>query len=156
MAIREIGCCGAYCRTCRAYRAPCGGCISGYETGERDIRKARCQIKVCCVTRGHPTCADCPEFGHCRTLCGFHGKNGYKYGKYREALVFIREKGPAAFVTIADRWTGACGRYPRPAGEAAHNAVAAVGAAAGKSRKVTAPARRRPRRLSARRSTDTF
>jgi hypothetical protein len=127
MSIQEIGCCGAYCRTCRAYRSPCGGCTSGYASGERDIRKARCQVKVCCVTRGQPTCADCPEFDDCRILGAFHAKNGYKYGKYRQALIFIRKNGHSAFVTVADKWTGACGKYPRQAGEdgaAAHKGVA--------------------------------
>ena len=116
MSMQEIGCCGAYCRTYRAFRAQCAGCTPGYAIGERDVRKARCQIKICCMSRGHPTCADCPEFEGCGTLGGFHAKDGYKYGKYRQALLFIREKGCAAFVTVADEWTGACGRYPARAG----------------------------------------
>lgn len=66
--------------------------------------------------QGAPDCADCPEFEGCGTLGGFHAKDGYKYGKYRQALLFIREKGCAAFVTVADEWTGACGRYPARAG----------------------------------------
>lgn len=131
MSAQEIGCCGAYCRTCRAYRAPCAGCTSGYGSGLRDIRKARCRIKICCITRGHITCADCPDFGGCRTLGGFHAKKGFKYGKYRQALLFIRESGYETFVTIADEWTGACGRYPAQAGEesaeACENDVSADG-----------------------------
>jgi hypothetical protein len=112
MPIEEIGCCGAYCGTCHAYRESCKGCKIGYDTGQRDIRKARCQIKVCCVTRKHSSCVDCGEFGDCPTLCGFHAKNGYKYGKYRQALEYIRKHGYAAFLTVADKWTGAYGRYP--------------------------------------------
>lgn len=118
MSVQEIGCCGAYCRTCRAYPAPCAGCTQGYDSGERDIRKARCQIKICCISHGHATCADCSESVDCRTLGGFHAKNGYKYGKYRQALLFIREMGYEAFVTIADEWTGAYGRFPEKTGEA--------------------------------------
>jgi hypothetical protein len=110
MAKHEMGCCGAYCRTCRAYRAPCKGCTVGYSTGERDLSKARCQVKVCCVTRGHVSCADCPEFENCSVLAGFHGKSGYKYGKYRKALVCIRTKGYSAFLPVADKWTNAYGR----------------------------------------------
>lgn len=117
MSMQEIGCCGAYCRTCRAYHAPCAGCTQGYDNGERDIGKARCQIKICCISLGHATCADCPDFGSCSTLGVFHAKNGYKYGKYRQALLFIRERGYEAFVNIADEWSGACGRYPVRAGE---------------------------------------
>ena len=112
MAIEEIGCCGAYCRTCRAYGNPCKGCKAGYDTGERDIEKARCQIKVCCVTRKHSTCAGCADFGDCPTLGGFYAKSGYKYGKYRQALEYIRTKGYVAFLTVAVKWTGAYGRYP--------------------------------------------
>ena len=50
MSIREIGCCGAYCKTCRSYTTGnnCRGCKLGYESGERDINKAKCKIKVCC------------------------------------------------------------------------------------------------------------
>jgi hypothetical protein len=112
MPIEEIGCCGAYCGTCRAYHEACRGCKIGYDNGERDIQKARCRIKVCCVTRKHPSCADCPEFADCPTLGEFHAKKGYKYGKYRQALEYIRANGYKAFLTVADGWTGACGKYP--------------------------------------------
>ena len=30
----------------------CKGCKIGYDTGERDIAKAKCAMKVCCVRRG--------------------------------------------------------------------------------------------------------
>jgi hypothetical protein len=63
----------------------------------------------------------------------FHAKNGYKYGKYREALVFIRENGHRSFVAIADGWTGACGKYPRRADKEGNDACRS-GAPAGRRR----------------------
>ena len=56
MAIKEIGCCGAYCETCREEwqkkkypdERTCLGCKLGYESGERDLSKVKCKIKVCC------------------------------------------------------------------------------------------------------------
>lgn len=112
MSIEEVGCCGAYCGTCRAYGASCKSCTLGYSSGERDIRKARCKIKVCCVAREHATCADCVAFEDCPTLGQFHAKTGHKYGKYRQALEYIRAKGYGAFLNVAAKWTNAYGRYP--------------------------------------------
>lgn len=112
MSKDEVGCCGAYCRTCRAWRVTCKGCRTGYESGERDIRKARCRTKVCCLTKAFATCADCSKFDNCATLSALHGKPGYKYGKYRQALEYIRKHGYDAFVEAAGRWTNPYGRYP--------------------------------------------
>lgn len=112
MSLREIGCCGAYCKTCRAYRVACKGCKTGYDTGERDIAKARCKVKLCCVTRYQETCADCSEYVACEALGALHGKPGYKYGKYRQALEYVRENGYEPFLVVADRWSGAYGKYP--------------------------------------------
>lgn len=40
-----IGCCGAYCGTCRALLdKTCKGCKLGYDDGKRDIRAARCAM----------------------------------------------------------------------------------------------------------------
>ena len=112
MSIEEIGCCGAYCGTCRALKeGACRGCKLGYQTGERDLSKAKCAMKVCCVGKGYASCADCAEYNSCDTLQAFYAKNGYKYGKYREALEFIREHGYDAFVALADGWHGPYGRY---------------------------------------------
>jgi len=108
----EIGCCGAYCKTCRVYTAgACRGCTLGYEPGGRDLGKAKCAMKVCCLRRGYPTCADCPEYPACETLNAFYRRNGYKYRKYKQATAFIRAHGYDAFLRIADRWTGAYGKY---------------------------------------------
>lgn len=112
MSQEEIGCCGAYCGTCRAYLMACKGCKVGYRSGERDIGRARCRMKVCCMTRGNATCADCAEYETCLTLEAFFGHAAYKYRKYREALEYIRDRGYAAFLDVADTWSGAYGRYP--------------------------------------------
>ena len=112
MSVLEIGCCGAYCRTCPERRAGrCQGCKIGYGDGTRDIAKARCKMKVCCLGKELATCADCDSYASCATIKGFHGKNGYKYKKYQQALTFIREHGYGAFLKIADGWKNQYGRY---------------------------------------------
>jgi hypothetical protein len=107
-----IGCCGAYCKTCRALaEGACKGCKLGYDTGERDIGKARCRIKVCCYgEKKFETCADCPDYDTCETISGFHNKKGYKYKKYHESLEFIRKNGYGEFIKAAGKWKGAYGR----------------------------------------------
>jgi len=113
MSVREIGCCGAYCRTCRAAAsgANCRGCKLGYETGARDINKAKCKIKVCCFKdRGFETCADCPDFLSCEIVHGLYKHPGYKYGKYRQSIEFIRNNGYREFLKIADGWKGPYGK----------------------------------------------
>ena len=113
MSIREIGCCGAYCRTCRALAdRSCRGCKLGYESGKRDISKAKCRIKICCfVERGFETCADCPDYSSCLIIQGFYDKEGYKYGKYRQSIEFVRHNGYDNFILIADNWTGPYGKF---------------------------------------------
>ncbi|MBA1333752.1 MAG: hypothetical protein HPY66_0145 [Firmicutes bacterium] len=41
----------------------------------------------------------------------FHGKNGYKYKKYRQAIEYVRANGYADFLKIADSWDGAYDNY---------------------------------------------
>ncbi|MBD3388261.1 MAG: DUF3795 domain-containing protein [Candidatus Altiarchaeales archaeon] len=108
----ELGCCGAYCRTCREYiGGKCKGCKTGYATGERDIRKSKCTMKVCCYgERKLETCADCNDYLKCEKIKGFHGKSGYKYGKYREAIEYIRENGYGSFFKKSGEWKGAYGK----------------------------------------------
>ncbi|ADN35212.1 hypothetical protein Mpet_0438 [Methanolacinia petrolearia DSM 11571] len=112
---RYIGCCGAYCKTCRALaEGTCRGCKPGYDKGERDIRKARCRIKVCCFgEKKFETCADCPDYDACDVISVFHNKKGYKYIKYHESLEFIRKNGYDEFIEAAGKWKGAYGRLPR-------------------------------------------
>ncbi len=112
MSVLEIGCCGAYCKTCRALiDRTCRGCKLGYQNRERDINKARCKIKVCCIKeRGVNTCADCPDYTSCKIIQDFYSKSGYKYKKYRQAIEFIRDKGYDRFIEKADKWNGPYGR----------------------------------------------
>ena len=107
----KIGCCGAYCGTCREFSKTCKGCKLGYLNGSRDLRRARCSIKICCLTRSCITCADCEMFDSCETIQRFLRHPGYKYSKYRQALVFIRAHGYAAFMNAADRWANAYGKF---------------------------------------------
>ena len=109
---RYVGCCGAYCRTCRPFAGgACRGCKLGYDEGERDIRRAKCAMKVCCFgERGLITCADCPDYSACGIIQGFFSKSGYKYKRYRQSIEFIRKHGYAKFIEIANGWKGAYGR----------------------------------------------
>lgn len=112
MTREELGCCGAYCGTCPQRRdGLCRGCTLGYADGDRDISRARCAVKVCCVGRRHDSCAECEEYDSCAVLREFHGKKGYKYRKYAEALDFIRANGYEEFLAIADGWSRQYGRY---------------------------------------------
>ena len=81
MPIKEIGCCGAYCKTCRASStgSACRGCKLGYDDGERDISKAKCKIRLCCFKdRRLETCADCTDYPVCEIIHTFQDKSGTK------------------------------------------------------------------------------
>jgi hypothetical protein len=110
MTVVEIGCCGAYCRTCPALGdGSCRGCKLGYDSG-RDVNKARCKIKICCYRdRKLETCADCPDFSTCRIIQDWYRK-GYKYNRYRQSIEYIKEKDYKKFLEKADRWKGPYGR----------------------------------------------
>ena len=111
LTIRGIGCCGAYCETCRSYRGGgCRSCKLGYDTGERDINRAKCKIKVCCFKeRKLETCADCPDYP-CEILKDHWAKKGWKYQQTRKQLEFIRKKGYEEFLKRADTWKNCRGR----------------------------------------------
>ena len=113
MSIEEIACCGAYCKTCLAFTSGsiCRGCKLGYRGGERDINKAKCKIKVCCFRdRQLETCADCDDYLSCNIIQEFYKKNGYKYGKCKQSIEFIRENGYGKFMETADTWRGPYGK----------------------------------------------
>lgn len=98
-----IGCCGAYCGTCRPLKdGVCKGCKQGYDDGTRDIAAARCAMKRCClmVKKLH-TCADCPDYDGCHIIQDFFAKGRYKYKKYRQSLEFIRKSGYREFIKAA-------------------------------------------------------
>ena len=103
----EIGCCGAYCGTCREFEKTCKGCKPGYLDGSRDLNRARCKIKKCCLTKGHITCADCEEYEHCETVQAFLNHSVYKYSKYKQPLEFIHAHDYAAFLKAAEHWKNA-------------------------------------------------
>ncbi len=107
-----IGCCGAYCKTCRALiLGHCNGCKLGYDDGKRSIAKARCKIKLCCLgDKKLETCADCPEYEECGVLAAFHNKNAREYKMYRESLEYIRAHGYMEFVKRGKDWKRACGK----------------------------------------------
>jgi len=117
MTVEEIGCCGAYCRTCIEWQKEkypnertCRGCKLGYQSGERDISKAKCKIKVCCFKeKGLETCADCSDYP-CEILVEFWSKKGWKYKQYKKQLEFIRQNGYEEFLKIADTWKGPRGK----------------------------------------------
>lgn len=112
MSLEQIGCCGAYCGTCKVMKENlCQGCKLGYANGTRDILKAKCKMKVCCIEKQYNSCADCTEYDSCDVIQGFYKKIGYKYGKYKEALDFIRRNGYEVFVKIADSWEMQYGKY---------------------------------------------
>lgn len=112
MSIEEIGCCGAYCGTCKVFKENlCKGCKLGYADGTRDISKARCKMKVCCIKKQLNSCADCDEYDSCDIIQSFYKKNGYKYKKYNEAIDFIRSNGYEKFLKIADDWKMQYGKY---------------------------------------------
>lgn len=110
-----IGCCGAYCRTCRAFvEESCKGCKLGYLDGRRDIARAKCRMKVCCISRGLAACGACPELDTCPTMAAFFNHAAYKYRRYREATDFIRRYGCAEFIRQAGTWSGAYGKLVPP------------------------------------------
>ena len=107
-----LGCCGAYCKTCRAFTENyCKGCKIGYGDNSRDLAKAKCKMKVCCLKKGFISCADCMELDTCEVMRSFFSKKGYKYRKYKEAIYYIRENGYKNFFAIANSWKMQFGKY---------------------------------------------
>lgn len=112
MSIHEIGCCGAYCGTCSALKTNlCKGCKLGYDNGIRNLSKAKCKIKVCCIGKNHISCADCINHNTCAVLNAFYKKNGQKYKKYKQATDYIIQHGYDAFLAIANKWKYPSGKY---------------------------------------------
>ena len=112
MSLEEMGCCGAYCGSCPVIKnGACKGCKLGYSDGLRDLEKARCAIKKCCMQKGFVSCADCAKMPECPTLNEFYSKNGYKYKKYKQAIDYINGHGYEDFLAIANKWKNAYGKY---------------------------------------------
>lgn len=118
MTVLEIGCCGAYCKTCiqgQQEKYPnersCRGCKLGYDAGTRNLDRAKCRIKLCCFKdKRLKTCADCSNYP-CDILETFFSK-GRK--KYRKHLDFIRHYGYQQFLKNADNWKRASGKLIPP------------------------------------------
>ena len=110
MTVQEIGCCGAYCRTCKVFSiGQCKGCKLGYGSRERDINKARCKIKLCCFKEHQlQTCMDCDDYHTCELIQSWFQK-GYEY-RYQKSLEFIKEHGYEKFMEIANEWDDAKGK----------------------------------------------
>ena len=83
----------------------------GYVDGKRDIKKAKCQMKVCCIGKGLNTCADCESYSTCIIIQGFYSKKSYKYKKYEQATLFIKKRGYSRFLEVADAWKNQFGKY---------------------------------------------
>ena len=48
-ALSYVSSCCLYCKTCQEFiKGFCKGCKLGYDSGERDINRAKCKIKLCC------------------------------------------------------------------------------------------------------------
>ena len=92
---RHIGCCGAYCKTCRTFNEGlCTGCKMGFVSKNSDIDETECPIEVCCFKEKKlETCADCKDFSECKMISDFHSKKGYKYKKLKQAIEFINKNG---------------------------------------------------------------
>lgn len=114
MSVLEIGCCGAYCKTCPEFKnTRCQGCKVGYEDRKRDIKNTKCKIKACCIQKGYYTCADCDRYATCEIIQNFYNKTPYKYKKYKEATLFIKNNGYDDFLKIANTWKNQYGKYKR-------------------------------------------
>lgn len=110
MSIEEIGYCGAYCKKCKAYiDKSCKGCKIGYKSGERDIKKAKCKIKLCSYSKNIETCADCNEFNNCLLIKSFIYKD-YSCKKCKDSLDFIINKGYEEFFKISENWKNSYGK----------------------------------------------
>lgn len=111
MTKRELGCCGAYCKTCPELKKGfCRGCKLGYEDGKRDINRAKCKMKLCCFRdKGFETCADCSDYNTCNVIQDW-SKEGYKYKKYKQSIEFIKKNGYDEFFNKADKWKNCYGK----------------------------------------------
>lgn len=110
--LRFIGCCGAYCKTCKVFIGGfCKGCKLGYDNGTRDINKAKCSLKICCFKeKVLETCIDCIDYPICKRIHAFYSKKGFKYKKYKQSVEFISKNGYHQFIKRANGWNDAFGK----------------------------------------------
>lgn len=110
--LKYIGCCGTYCKTCKPYiEGYCKGCKLGYYTGKRDINRAKCIIKLCCIKeKKYSSCADCDKYLTCKKIKKKFGNDKYNFKKCMQCLDFIKNNGYDKFTKIADKWKGPFGK----------------------------------------------
>lgn len=111
-SIKYVGCCGTFCKTCKPFiDGFCKGCRLGYENRKRDINKARCKIKLCCMKEKKlETCADCTEFSSCEKINTRFGKEKYNLKKCMQSLDFIKKNGYPKFIKKAEKWKSYWGK----------------------------------------------
>ena len=103
----KVGCCGASCKTCREFEKTCKGCKPGYLDGSRDLSRAKCRMKKCCLTKGHITCADCEEYEYCETIQSFINHPGYMAADGgRQFMVQLQREANALYVASDGAGTG--------------------------------------------------
>jgi hypothetical protein len=107
-----IACCGAYCKTCKPFTdGYCRGCKIGYESGERDLGRAKCEIKICCFKNNKfETCSDCKKYPNCSIFNNRFRIGSYNHKKYQEALSFINKHGYDKFILMANKWKSSTGK----------------------------------------------
>ncbi len=110
--VEYIACCGCYCNTCKAFTSDnCRGCKLGYDNNERDIKKAKCRIKLCCLTNKIlKTCADCNELDQCQIIPSKFKPGTRDYKKCIESLKYINRYGYDNFLEKAKNWKNHFGK----------------------------------------------
>ena len=85
--IRFIGCCSAYCKTCKSFvKGLCKGCKLGYDEGERDINKTKFKIKLGCFKKNKlENCADYQDYPTCTIIQNFYNKKPLEYKQYKQS-----------------------------------------------------------------------
>ena len=101
-----IACCGFYCKTCKEFTGKhCRGCKTGYENKDRDLSKAKCNIKLCCYRdKEYRTCADCDIFSSCSIITKRFKPGTYSNKKCMQYLQYIKNNGYVAFIKKANNW----------------------------------------------------
>lgn len=110
--VNYIACCGCYCKTCKAFTSKnCPGCKLGYNNNNRDINKAKCKIKLCCLKdKIIESCADCSDFYKCSIISNKFKSGTYDNKKCLETLEYIKSNGYNSFIKLANNWKNHFGK----------------------------------------------
>ena len=87
----------------------CKGCKQGYLDGSRELSRAKCKMKECCLTKGNITCRDCEEYDCCEIIQSFLNYPGYKYGRYKQAPEYMCPQSRR----LPKCGGSVCGKYPK-------------------------------------------